>query len=610
MTRHHLPYRTVFAAILIAAPAWTQTGAYREAPAELTGVAARHVGELVADVQLETLSGETVSLREVAGDNGLVIALRSADCPVSRRYGRELARIEREYASRGFGFLFVNASAQDTPEAARADKERFGLQGPYVLDASKTTLAARLAAVTTTEVFLLDRAGTLRYRGAIDDQYGIGYSRPEATATYLRNALESVAVNEPVALEAVSAPGCVLGIEPVATDAALTYHGRVSRILQRNCESCHRDGGAGPFPLSSYESARGFASMIAYVVEREVMPPWFASADTGHWANDRSLSESDRTDLLAWVESGAPEGDPADAPLPRAWVAGWSIGEPDAVVEIPEAIDVPAEGVVDYYYEYVKTDFPEDRWVQKMEILPTAPQVTHHVLVFLEEPGRKGLRDRRRAPDEPAFQGGLGGYFASTVPGQQPTVYEPGMAKRLPKGAWLKFQIHYTPNGEATRDRTRIGFVFADAPPRREVETAAATTVRFEIPPGAPSHEVAASYRFEEDGVLLSFFPHMHLRGKAFRYELVAPDGETTTLLDVPRYDFNWQLHYRFRDPLEISAGSVIRATGWFDNSADNPANPDPSRTVGFGEQSFDEMMIGYFDWYRSVGTATADTAP
>jgi hypothetical protein len=338
--------------------------------------------------------------------------------------------------------------------------------------------------------------------------------------------------------------------------------------------------------------------MIAFVVENGIMPPWFADPATGHWENDRRLLERDRSAILDWAANGAPAGDPADAPLPRQFAASWAIGAPDAIVEIPETIDVPAEGVVDYQYRYVKTDFPEDRWIEKMEILPTAPQVTHHVLVFLEEPGRKDIDDPDRKPDEPPAQGGLRGYFASTVPGQQPTLYPKGMAKLLPKGAWLKFQIHYTPNGKPASDRTRIGFVFAEEPPRFPVATGSAADVEFEIPPGSPNHEVAASFRFESDSVLLSFFPHMHLRGKAYRYELIYPDQRREVLLNVPRYDFNWQLHYKLREPLSVPAGSVLTATGWFDNSAENPANPDPTRKVVFGEQSFDEMQIGYFDYY------------
>jgi hypothetical protein len=547
-------------------------GPFRQPPRELADLAETRVFELVPDLALGSNR-----LREAMGENGIVIVIRRADCPVAKRYLPVLDRLETDYRARGVPFVSVDV---DEPEGA--------------------SVARSLGALTTPEVFFLDRARTLRYRGAIDDQYGIGYSKAAPTATYLVDALEAVLEGKDVLVEATASPGCVLGLEggPSAELETITYHNRVSRILQRRCQECHRGGGAGPFPLESFEDAKDFSAMIAFVVEKEIMPPWFADPETGHWANDRSLSERDRRALLEWVSNEAPEGDAADAPLPRQWVAGWSMGEPDAVVEIPEPFDVPAEGVVDYQYVYVKTDFPEDRWIQKMEILPTAPKVTHHVLVFLEEPGRKSIDDENRKPGEPFFQGGLSGYFASTVPGQQPAIYPPGMAKRLPKGAWLKFQIHYTPNGEPATDRTRIGFVFADAPPRTTIETGAAFDTDFEIPPGARKHEVEASFRFEKNAVLLSFFPHMHLRGKAYRYELHYPDGESQVLLSVPRYDFNWQLHYQFEEPLEIPAGSVLEATGWFDNSAENPANPDSGIAVRFGEQSFEEMMIGYFDYY------------
>ncbi len=511
------------------------------------------------------------------GDKGLVVAIGGADCPVAQRYRPALSRLEESYRSRGIGFVSLDVKSTEGASFAHA-----------------------LEATTTSEVFLFDRARTLRYRGAIDDQYGIGYSKPAPTRSYLPDAIDALLATGEVAVEATTAPGCVLavdGADPAAPEA-VTYHNRVSRILQRNCETCHRESGAGPFALGTYEAAKEVAPMIGFVVENGIMPPWFADPGTGPWQNDRSLSDRDRKALLDWAANGAPAGDPADEPLPRTFTTGWSIGTPDAVVAIPEAIAVPAEGVVDYQYVYVKTDFPEDRWIEQMEILPTAPQVTHHVLVFLEEPGRKDIDDPERKPGEPAFQGGLRGYFASTVPGQQPTIYPEGMAKLLPKGGWLKFQIHYTPNGSPASDRTRMGFVFTDGPPRFPVATGSAAEVEFEIPPGAPNHEVAASYRFERDSVLLSFFPHMHLRGKAYRYELTYPDQRREVLLNVSRYDFNWQLHYKLAEPLAIPAGSILTATGWFDNSPENPANPDTSQKVVFGEQSFDEMQIGYFDYY------------
>ncbi len=541
-----------------------QDGPFREAPREISVLARNRVGELIEGLPLPDY------------EKGLVIALRSSACPVAQRYGPSLARLEKTYEGKGIRFLSLNVYDPETALSLRA-----------------------LSAITTTEVFLLDRARTLRYRGAVDDQYGIGYSRATATRNYLEDAIEDLLAERPVGREATTAPGCVLGSsgDPFE-ESAVTYHNRVSRILQRNCQECHRAGGAGPFPLERYEDAKEMSAMIGYVVENGVMPPWFAAPSVGRWANERSLPERDKKALFDWVAAGAPEGDARDQPLSRSWESDWRIGTPDAILEIPEPVEVPAQGVVDYRYVYVKTDFPEDRWIQKMEIQPTAPRITHHVLVFLEEPGRKDDDDETRKPDEPPAQGGLEGYFASTVPGQQPSVYPPGMAKLLPKGAWLKFQLHYTPNGEAAVDRTRMGFVFAKERPRFVVETASAAETEFEIPPGAENHPVSGAYRFDSGAAILSFFPHMHLRGKAYRYELIHPDGREEALLDIPRYDFNWQLHYLPEEPLRIPQGAVLRATGWFDNSKDNPANPDPGVAVRFGEQTWEEMMIGFFDWY------------
>jgi len=337
-------------------------------------------------------------------------------------------------------------------------------------------------------------------------------------------------------------------------------------------------------------------------VREGLMPPWFADDETGPWRNDCSLPEAEKETLLAWIAADLPAGDPADAPLPRRWLRGWTIGQPDLVVSMPEPLEIPAEGVVDYQYVYAETDYPEDRWVQALEILPGDPSVVHHVLVFVESPevrkrARRGDRDAQRE-----IQDGGEGYFACTVPGQLGLTFPDGMAKRLPAGAWLKFQLHYTPSGVATTDQSRIGLVFADTPVHTEVRTDAAIDEDLAIPPGAFDFQVSASFRFREPARLLSLFPHTHLRGNRFQYDLVYPDGREELLLEVPFYDFNWQLNYEFLEPPVVPAGTRLRATAWYDNSEDNPANPAPDEWVRFGEQTDDEMMIGYVNWVPSAG--------
>jgi len=548
-------------------------------------------GERVVDFTLTDVNGKAARLSELAASKAVVIAVRDVSCPVSQKYGPRLAELEREFAARGVEVVLLNLNKQDTREQIQAEIARFGFTGRYVWDPDGK-IGQTLRVSSTGEVFVLDGSRTLRYRGPIDDQYGVGYDRPTIKHPYLRKALESVLAGAELADRKVTAPGCALAFDPVAERALdVTYHNRISRIIQNNCQTCHRVGGVAPFPLETYDQVFGRRAMIAYMTENHRMPPWFAHRDVGQWANDRSLSERDLNDLLAWAKGKAPEGDPRDGPLPRTWVAGWNIGKPDAILEIPKPFDIPAQGVVDYQYMYVKTDFPEDRWIERMEIRPTAPEAVHHVLVFLEAPLPPG---KEPGPD---FQGGIDGFFAATVPGTFGTFYPEGAAKRLPKGSWLKFQIHYTPRGTAKVDQTRLALVFAKGPPEQEVATGSAYNAEFAIPPGAPNHEVKAEYVFKRAGTLLSFFPHMHLRGKAFRYDLVLPDGSEQELLRVPRYDFNWQLFYSLKTPLPVPAGARLRATAWYDNSTGNPFNPDPSKEVKFGEQTSDEMMIGYFDW-------------
>lgn len=371
----------------------------------------------------------------------------------------------------------------------------------------------------------------------------------------------------------------------VTAESGPTYYADVAPIVQENCVTCHRDGGVGPFKLETYAQVHRRRGMIQHVIEDRIMPPWHASPEVGHFKNDRSLAPEEAATLLAWIDAGAAEGDPADAPPPRTFAGGWELGEPDAVVALPEPFPVPAEGVVEYQYTYVPTDFGEDKWIERMEVRPTDLSVVHHVLVFIEEPGAEVQR------------GGIDGYFAIWVPGVQGNIYPEGSAKLLPAGSTLKFQVHYTPNGEPAIDRSAVGFHFADGPPEQVVKTESAYTTRFRIPPGDPDYSTTAEYTFQESGTLLNLLPHMHLRGKAFRYDLVYPDGREVALLDVPRYDFNWQLSYEFAEPYRVEPGTVVRATAWYDNSPDNEFNPDPTATVGFGEQTADEMMIGYFEW-------------
>jgi len=552
------------------------------------------IGRLLPDFEFVDVNGDRGRLSDYAGNRATVIAMHSVDCPLSKKFTPKLARLQEQYGDKGLAVLLVNPTQATTAEQVEAFREEYGLDSVrYVLDADQK-IAATLRATSTTDAFVIDASRTLRYRGAVDDQYGLGYVLDAPRRTYLMDAVLAALDRRLPGVAATSAPGCALEIDakPVASSSEITYHNRVSRILQQNCQKCHRPGEVGPFPLLSYEDAVRNKGMMKYVVSNELMPPWFASGSDHEWGNDQSLSERDREDLLAWIDAGCPKGDPKNAVAAVQWTEGWQIGEPDLIVETPRVFRVPAEGSIPYQYTKVRLPLEEDRWVQAMEIRAGAPEVVHHVLVMVKYP-RRHPKDL----EQPDFMDGLGGYFAVMVPGQGPTVFPEGTAKFLPRGSTLIFQMHYTPVGKERFDQTKMAFVFADEEPLHEVKTRGVAEVRFAIPPGADNHAVTARHRFNHDTTMLSLFPHMHLRGKAFRYELEYPDGEKETLLDISRYDFNWQLLYRFRDPIDVPAGSVLTVTGWFDNSKDNPANPDPNKTVYFGEQTWEEMMIGYFDW-------------
>ncbi len=563
--------------------------------------AAEHgVGAMLPDVAFADLGGKQHRLSEFMGESkALIVALVSPSCPVSKRYLPTLAAMEQQCRAQDVAFLLVAPTATDTPEQLRAAFEAAGLVAACAPDPSGT-FAKTLGALSTTDAFVIDARRTLVYRGAIDDQYGLGYSLDAPRHRYLADALAATLAGRIPAIAATEAPGCLLDLakaQPVPA-GDLTFHNRISRLLQSNCVECHRAGGVAPFPLETHEQVSAKAGMIRKMVDRGLMPPWFAAppAKGAHtpWANDRSLAERDKAELLAWLEAGKPEGDPKDAPLARQWPGEWKIGTPDAIVQIPTPIEVKATGVMPYQNVTVETAFGEDKWVRGFEVQPTAREVVHHVLIFVREQGGAVPGKRRMGAEDEAS----GGFFAAYVPGNNHIIYPDGFAKPLPAGARIKFQIHYTPNGAATRDQVRIGLLFAKEAPKHVVHVAGISDAMLNIPPGADNHPETGAIPVPREVKLLAFMPHMHVRGKAFRYEVVLPDGTTRTLLDVPRYDFNWQLGYRYAEPPTIPAGSKIRATGWFDNSANNPANPDPSKTVRWGPQTYDEMMLGYVEYY------------
>jgi Ca2+-binding EF-hand superfamily protein/peroxiredoxin len=561
------------------------------------------IGTRVADLAFTDLQGRAGKLSDYRDRAALVIAFTSTSCPVTKRYASTLARLEKEFAARNVAFLFVNPTETDSAEAIADVLKTHGFHGRYVRDRDDK-LARALGARTTTEVFVLDAARTLVYRGAVDDQYGLGYSLDAPRHEYLADALDALLARGVPEIAATTAPGCALeAADPKPLAADITYHNRISRILQNNCVECHRSEGVGPFSLETYDDVKAHAGMIRKQVERGAMPPWFAApTPPGHptpWANDRSLGAQDKADLLAWLASDKPVGNPADAPLPRQFAREWTIGQPDLVVQLPQPVAIKATGFMPYQFITVRTTLTEDKWVQGYEIIPTDRTVVHHVIVNVHEAGAGVIRDRGE---------GAGGYWAAYVPGNTKQVYPPGFARKLPAGATVSFQIHYTPSGKATQDQLKMGLLFAKEPPRYVVQTVALPKLNLNIPPGASDHVESASRVVPFDLHVMAYMAHMHVRGKAFRYEVTYPDGRGETLLDIPRYDFNWQLRYDTAATKIIPAGSTMKVTAVYDNSAGNPANPDPTKTVRWGPQTVDEMLIGYVEIFTPFGEGPRET--
>lgn len=554
--------------------------------ASIAGAAEPGVGQLISGFQLPDHHGQSRSLDDVAEAKAVVVAFLGTECPLARVYGRRLGELAAEYAPQGVAFFGVDANQQDTLTEVAAFAARYEIPFPILLDAEHQ-LADTLGAQRTPEVFVLDANRVVQYHGRIDDQYGIGVQRTQPLRRDLAAALDELLRGSAVSVPRTPATGCLIGRRrPIEPHGEITYAAHVAEILNRRCVECHRDGEIAPFSLTAYDDIAGWEGMIAEVIEEGRMPPWNANPAYGHFANDARLTDAERQTLLTWIENGCPLGDADAIPAPPQFATGWRIDDPDQVVFMSDkAFEVPATGVVNYQYFEVDPGFTEDKYVTSVEARPGNREVVHHIIAYVKPPGAKK-------------KGGLGSMLIGYAPGTSPLMFPRGSAVRIPQGSTLIFELHYTPNGVAASDRSYIGMNFTEA---GEVQTQVgggeALNHEFEIPPGDPHYVVTATDRAPRDVTLLSLTPHMHLRGKSFRYELTYPDGRTEVLLDVPRYDFNWQLRYEFAEPRQVPKGSKLTCTAVFDNSEDNPSNPDPNRTVGWGQQSWDEMMIGFYTY-------------
>jgi thiol-disulfide isomerase/thioredoxin len=551
---------------------------------------------------LRDVRGNRRALHDLRGNKALVALFVGTECPLSNLALPELIALEKKYRGKAVQFLAVYPNEAD--DFDRIASHAYDRDTPFlVLKDIGQKLADTLGVTRVPTVMVLDGNHVLSYRGRIDDRYSVAARRPKATRDDLVQAVEEVLAGKKVSVPETEADGCLIGRERNAgTVSGATYSKHVAPILQARCQVCHRPEQSAPFSLLTYEDAVRHARMIKEVTEQRRMPPWHADARYGHFAGNRRLTRAEIDTLAAWVDGGMPRGDARDLPKPVPWVKGWTHGAPDLVLEMPEAYDVPATGVVPYQNWIIDPKFTEDKWVQVAECRPGAAAVVHHIVAYIMKEGQRG----------PVSADGAWSILVGWAPGDLGLVLPPGTALRLPKGARLRLEMHYTPNGTPLKDRSAVGITFAKTPPKHELFQSEFANTNIAVAANDPHFKAEASFRLPADARLISLAPHMHYRGKHYFYEAIYPDGKKETLLSVPRWDFNWQNVYRFQEPVRLPKGTRLHSVAHWDNSTNNPLNPAPEKTVRFGLQSWEEMMVGFvsYVWERPETAAELAKTP
>lgn len=548
---------------------------------------ARAEGEKAANFRLNDHQDRSWELHTLADAPAVVLYIQGNGCPIVRQSMPALKRLSDEFAPRGVAFLMINANTQDSRADVREEAADFEIPWPVLMDPTQRVTLG-LGVKRTAETIVLRPADGWRiaYRGALDDRFDYGAQRDQATREYVREALEALLVGEPVATPKTDTKGCLINfIQP----ETVSYARDVAPILANKCVPCHTQGGLGPFAMNNQRRVRGWAPMIRETIMTKRMPPWHADPEFGDYRHSLALTVEEERTLIAWVDAGAPREDGPDPlrALDKPPATEWTLGEPDLVMTMPRAEELPAEGLIDYRYIYIDPGLKEDKWVRAAQVMPGNARVVHHALIFTVFP-------EEYAHIQPNHRGGLSGYFEAFLPGAEIEPYPDGTGQFIPAGTIFVFQMHYTATGKPETDLTRMALYFHDTPPAKELMVRAASTTDFRIPPHAADHPVRVSYEFRRPAEIWGVSPHMHYRGSRARFDAVLPDGARTTLLNVPFYEFDWQPMYLRHEPFAVPEGARMVVEGAWDNSRFNRKNPDPEVAVRFGEQSWDEMFIGY----------------
>jgi thiol-disulfide isomerase/thioredoxin len=550
------------------------------------------IGSKIPDIGgLRDLRGNGRTLHGFKDHKAVVIVFLGTECPISNLYVPTLLQLEKKYRDQKIQFLASYSNETEDLDQIGIHSYDRDLPFPVLKDAGQK-LADAVGITRVPSVAVLDGEFNLRYRGRIDDRYGVSYRKQKATRADLGEAIDEVLAGKKVTVVEAEADGCLLdrGGKKLGK-TGVTYAKDISRIIQNRCQNCHRPGQTAPFALMTYDDAVKHARTMKEVTQQKRMPPWHVDPRFGHFANDRRMSKDEIETLAAWVDGGMAKGDDKDLPKVIDWPEGWTHGKPDLVISMPEEFEVPADGSLPYKQYTIDPKFTEDKWVRIAEGLPGSPSVVHHLVVYILKPGQQ----------QPFSPDGNIQILVGWAPGDLGTVCPPESALRIPKGSTLRFEMHYTPNGTKTKDRSKVGITFADKPPKFEYFTNSFMNESIEVPPFDPHYKAEATWRLRGDARILSFVPHMHWRGKDYRYEVIYPDGKRETILNVPRWDFNWQNVYQLKEPLKLPKGARLHAVAHWDNSVNNPYNPAPDKMVKFGLQTWDEMMVGWvaYVWER-----------
>ena len=525
-------------------------------------------------------------------NKGIVIFTHGIGCPLVRKRYEDLNRLNKEYASKGIRFWMLNASDQDERSDLKEEALEYKVSLP-ILDDTTQEVARSLDIDRTGEALLIDTSSwKILFRGAIDDRLTYEKEKPKASETPLKNAIEDFLANRSIEVSHTEAPGCLIHYPTWKEHQGkeISYSQQIAPIIQEKCADCHLKGGIGPFAFSSYRKVRGWSDMMREVLMTRRMPPWQADPHHGTFSQDLSLTPEEKQMLLHWIEQGTPRGEEEDPlAINERELKPWPLGKPDHIIDLP-AQKVPANGIVDYRYTFVSSPFEQDTWITGADIHPGDRQALHHVIIYIVPEDGKRRRSRR--------------WLTGYAPGVKGSLFPDSTGVLLKKEERLLFELHYTAYGKAVLDETQLGLYLSDESTKHSFRTGLFYDDSIQIPPHDRSFEWNQTREIREDIILYSMNPHMHFRGKSMAFELETPQGTRETLVSVPQYDFNWQHTYVLQKPRRIAKGSKLTLHAVWDNSDRNQANPDPSRRVPWGQQSFDEMFFGTYQYVRDRGQA------